>query len=289
MPENDVYLTVSLKEIEKKIATSVTLPSTLKLTLGKEDKTLSATVVPSDTTDIPTWSIVDGQDVISIQTNGNTASVHALKVGIATVKVTYNSNVSDECEVTVKEESTNPGLDGVVYEFKEDLGTGKRSKNITDASVLKEIFDTASGTTNIISSVSSLENVYGAGYGGSGENAWYLGNCLKLGTTSVNGTFALELDSEVNYVIITGYVYASTCNIQVGDSSSSEWTTGIEDGKTTTITASDMEVVNKTAIDSLEMSSITIYFEGTDSIKIAITNKKPLFITSIEFGYDESK
>ena len=289
MPEKDVYLTVSLKEIEKKVATSVTLPSNLKLTLGKEDKTLSATVVPSDTTDVPTWSIIDGEDIISIQTNNHTASIHALKVGIATVRVTYNSNVSDECVVTVKEESTNPGLDGVVYEFKEDLGTGKRSKNITDVSVLKEIFDAASGNSNIITSVSSLENVYGAGYGGSGDNAWYLGNCLKLGTTSVNGTFALELDSEVNYVVITGYVYASNCNIQVGDSTSSEWNSGVEDGKTTTVTASDMTVVNKASIDSLEMSSITIYFAGTDSVKIAITNKKPLFITSIEFGYDESK
>jgi hypothetical protein len=141
--------------------------------------------------------------------------------------------------------------------------------------------------------VSNITNVYGGGNGGSGDNTWYGSNMLKLGTTSVNGSITIELSQNVTGVIITGYVTNNGCNIRVGDRSSSIWSGGTDDGKTTVVTAKDdyfMNVVNKDMLEAGATSTIQINFDSTDSVTISTENTGSkyyvLYITSIEFIVD---
>ena len=49
-----------------------------------------------------------------------------------------------------------------------------------------------------------------------------------------------------------------------------------------------MVVISKDVLENGEPSTITIYFESTKSLKLAVTNTTPLYITGIEFITDES-
>ena len=119
-----------------------------------------------------------------------------------------------------------------------------------------------------------MEYIYGGANGGSGENKWYTEDILKLGTQSVSGSFTLELTEEVNAVVLTGYVQNAACVIEVGDS---------ESNNKTKYTCSDMAVTTKDIVNNKLTTSIVVEFENTSSVKIATTNNKPFYITSIEF------
>ena len=113
------------------------------------------------------------------------------------------------------------------------------------------------------------------------DREWYTGDMLKFGTTSVNGSLVLELSTPVNCIKITGYVSNASCAIRVGDSNSLDWDGG-SDGMTVTHTCSEMNVTTKEVVEGNQVVTITLYFEATTSLKIAVTNKKTLYITAIE-------
>ena len=112
---------------------------------------------------------------------------------------------------------------------------------------------------------------------------------MKFGTASVNGSITLTLNSEVNRVIITGFVHDNKCEIRVGDSNSTDWTDEAGDSKTAVHVCSDMNVASKENVDGKNTSTIVIDFESTASLKIANINstskKYQLYITSIEFVF----
>ena len=119
---------------------------------------------------------------------------------------------------------------------------------------------------------------------------------LKLGTTSVTGSITLELTENVTGVIITGYVTNNNCNIRVGDSDSTVWSGGDDDGKTTLITAQGeyfMNVAGKDTVDANATSTVQINFESTNSVTISTekfgSKYYVLYITSIEFIVDEAE
>lgn len=187
--------------------------------------------------------------------------------------------------VTLKEKEVvdypTINLNSTHYNIVYDLGTRKTAKLIETSTEVFNTFVYANEGTGMIMSVSAAEYIYGGGYGGSGEGKWYTGNMLKFGTTSVNGSLVLELNTPVNCIKITGYVSNAAANIQVGDSNSLDWNGG-RDGKTTSYTCSDMNVTTKEIVEGNQTSTITIYFESTTSLKIAVINKKPIYITAIE-------
>lgn len=166
------------------------------------------------------------------------------------------------------------------YNIVYDLGSRKTSKLLESTTdVLNTLVN--SNDNNIILDVSSIDYIYGGGYGGSGDSKWISNDMLKFGTTSVNGYLVLELSTPVNCIKITGYVSNSSCAIRVGDSSSLDWDGG-SDSRTTTYTVSEMNVTTKEVVEGNLVETITLYFEATTSLKIAVTNKKPLYITAIE-------
>lgn len=283
MPDSDVTIKVTMKTVETlKVATSVTLsPASLFLNVGDGDKKITANVKPIDTTDVPTWSISEGQEFVTITPTANEVMVHAVKEGIAKIKVAYNENVYAECLVTI--DSSLNIQTRAKYNVEYDLGTRKTAKLIETTDELFNVFKLDGENSGIINSISEMNYIYGGGNGGRSETAWFSGNMLKFGTTSVNGNMTFALSAYVNRVIITGYVSDNSSKIQIGDSSSTDWTEETNDNKTTLVTCSDMVEASKEVVEGNQVTTITIDFESTMNLKIATTNKKPIYITSIEF------
>ena len=186
-----------------------------------------------------------------------------------------NPNPSDG-ETPTPESSTK-------YNVKFDLGTYKTARRIEDVNILSSVFELENENINIISSITSFDYLYGGGNGGRSETAWYAGDMLKFGTTSVNGYITFALNAEVVGIKITGYVSDSASKIRVGDETSSDWADGTADNKTTLVTCTDMAETTKEVIENNQTTTIEVSFASTKNLKISTTNKKPLYITAIEF------
>ncbi len=259
-------------------AESVSLSkSELEIEVGKS-ASVTATVSPINATDTASFTITEGEDVVSITKKANEVSVLGLKEGTAKISVSYNKNVTAEFSVTVikndsPEPEPTPSTDGCVYNVVYDLGARKTAKPLE---TLEEVFDalTLFGDGNgIITAVTEKANIAGGGNGGSGDAKWYTGNLLKVGTTSKLGSITLNLSATVNYVKITGYVHNTSAKISVGG---------------TEISGADMTVAGKESIEAGQASTVLITFSATGTLTIETTAKAPLYITSIELGYDES-
>ncbi len=259
-------------------ATSVSLDKTeLEIKVGETASILS-TVSPSNATDAAVWSIVEGNGVISLTQKSNQVSVVGLKDGVSKIKVTYNEGVFAECVITVikadaVEPNPNPNPEpsegAYNYAIVYDLGTRKTAKLIEDEGELLNAFSYLGEGSSLISSVKSMEYIYGGANGGRGDTAWLTGDVLKFGTTGVKGSLSLELSAAINYIRITGYVHASNCKISVN-------------GVVTN--CSNMSVASKEVVDSGQTSTFLVVFEDSTTLTIANLNSVPLYITAIEIG-----
>lgn len=250
-----------------------------------EQRELIATISPEKYANSLSWTISEGNEFISMTTINNTASIKGLKKGTSIIKVSYNESYYKECQVNVVED-TSPIANNCQYNIKYDLGTSTTSKSIETAADLLKVFEPVNSDNDIISSISYLEKVYGGGYGGKNDTRWYSGDMIKLGTTSINGGFTMELTKNVKALKITGYIHTSGCKIRVGDSGSSIWESSQDDQKTTQVICSNMNVVSKEIVDNKNTSTIEIAFASSKSIRIATLNKNPLYITALEFILD---
>ena len=247
----------------------------------KERETVTLSIIMTDNT----------KEIAQVTANGKVlkaSSGTTYKFSMPGENVTVVITLKDKDAPTPPVEATKDYYYDVVYQLP-----GKRAVKFTDPTEAYNVLQFNGKKDNIITGVSNITNVYGGGNGGSGDNAWYGSNMLKLGTTSVNGSITIELSQNVNGVIITGYVTNNGCNIRVGDSSSSVWSDGTDDGKTTVVTAKDdyfMNVVNKDMLEAGATSTIQINFDSTDSVTISTENTGSkyyvLYITSIEFIVD---
>lgn len=244
----------------------------------KERETVSFTILMTDNT----------KELSQVKVNG--------KVLEATSGTSYQFSMPSEdvtIAITLKDKDVLPPTIEATKDYYYDIVytlPGKQAVKFNDPAEAYGVMQFNGTQENIISSVSNITNVYGGGKGGSGDNAWYAGDMLKLGTTSVTGSITLELTKKVKGVIITGYVTNNGCNIRVGDSSSTIWAGNGDDGKTTSVTAKDdyfMNVVGKDTLAANATSSIQILFESTNSVTISTEKNGSkyyvLYITAIEF------
>lgn len=201
---------------------------------------------------------------------------------------TYTFEVLGDALITVLTSDTTTPI-GVLasYDILFDLGTRKTSKPINEALELLETFSFTEGMEGFITAVSQLDRVYGGGYGGTGDANWYVGNMLKLGTQSVNGSMTLELAGLANRVEITGYVGHQNAMIQLGDSNSLDWTDSEGDNKTVTMSFGAMNVASKETVETDQVVTLVVDFEATNSFKISTISRLPLYITAIKFIYHE--
>ena len=243
-----------------------------------ERETVSFSILISDNT----------KEIVKVTVNG--------KVLEASSGTTYKFSMPGEdvsVVITLKDKDTPPPTVEATKEYYYDVLYELPGKTAVSFDNGAQAYNTLSfnGTKDkIITEVSNVTNVYGGGRGGSGDNIWYAGDMLKLGTTSVTGSITIELNRKVTGVIITGYVTNNGCKIRVGDSESTVWSGEGDDGKTTLITASDdyyMNVAGKDTVEANATSTVQINFESTDSITISTEKNGSkyyvLYITAIEF------
>ena len=247
-------------------------------TTYKERETVSFSVLMTDNT----------KEITKVTVNG--------KVLEASSGTTYQFSMLGEdvnVVITVKDKSVLPPAIEATKDYYYDVVyqlPGKTAVSLTNPADAYNAIQFRGTKENIISSVSNITGIYGGGRGGSGDNIWYAGNMLKLGTTSITGSITLELTKKVKGVIITGYVTNNGCMIRVGDSSSTIWSGNGDDGKTTSVTAKDdyfMTVAGKDTIEANATSTIQINFESTNSVTISTEKNGSkcyvLYITAIEF------
>ena len=247
----------------------------------KERETVSFTVLIKDNT----------KELVNVTANGKVleaSSGTTYKFSMPGEDVEIVITLKDKDSVVPPVEATKDYYYDVVYQLP-----GKTAVKFDDPTEAYNVLVFNGKQDNIITEVSGITNVYGGGRGGSGDNIWYSGDMLKLGTTSVTGSITIELSQNVTGVIITGYVTNNNCNIRVGDSESTVWTGEGDDGKTTKVTANDdyyMNVAGKDTVEANATSTIQINFKSTDSITISTEKNGSkyyvLYITSIEFIVD---
>ena len=248
----------------------------------KERETVSFTILVTD----------NAKEILKVTANGKlleASSGTTYKFSMPGEDVEILITLKDKDVVLPPVEATKDYYYDIVYELP-----GKTAVSFTDPADAYNVIKFNGKQENIISGVSNVTNIYGGGRGGSGDNIWYAGDMLKVGTTSVTGSITLELTKNVTGVIITGYVTNSGCNIRVGDSESTVWSGNGDDGKTTLITAKDdysMNIAGKDTVEANATSTIQINFDSTDSITISTEKNGSkyyvLYITSIEFIVDE--
>lgn len=249
----------------------------------KERETVSFSILMLDNT----------KEIVSVTANG--------KVLEAKSGASYKFPMPAEdvaIVITVRDKDTPPPQIEATKDYYYDIVYTLPGKSAVKFDETAEAFNVIqfNGTKeNIITGVSNVTNVYGGGRGGSGDNIWYAGDMMKLGTTSVTGSITLELSQNVTGIIITGYVTNEGCNIRVGDSDSTVWTGGADDGKTTMVTASGdyaMNIAGKDTVAAGATSTIQINFDSTDNVTISTEKNGSkyyvLYITSIEFIVDEA-
>ena len=244
----------------------------------KERETVSFSVLMTDNT----------KEITKVTVNG--------KVLDASSGTTYQFSMLGEdanVVITLKDKSVLPPAIEATKDYYYDVVyqlPGKTAVSLTNPADAYNAIQFHGTKENIISSVSNITGIYGGGRGGSGDNIWYAGNMLKLGTTSITGSITLELTKKVKGVIITGYVTNNGCMIRVGDSNSTIWSGNGDDGKTTSITAKDtyaMNIAGKDTVEANATSTIQINFESTNSVTISTEKNGSkyyvLYITAIEF------
>ena len=246
-----------------------------------ERETVTFTVLISDST----------KEIDKVTVNGSVlaaASGTTYRFSMPDEDVSIVITLKDKAAGSLPVEPTKDYYYDVVYTLP-----GKTAVSFTDPADAYGVFQFNGKQENVISSVSNVTNVYGGGRGGSGDNIWYSGDMLKLGTTSVTGSITLELTKNVTGVIITGYVTNDNCIIRVGDSDSTVWSGGSDDGKTTEITANGdyaMNIAGKDTVAADATSTIQINFDSTDSLTISTVKNGSkyyvLYITAIEFIVD---
>lgn len=89
--------------VQRPAPTSVSIDDLMTLTVG-ESKTLTPTLEPSNTSTTYTWKS-DNPQVATVNSSGK---VTAIKKGYARITVTTANELSDYCEVTVKEQVVEP-------------------------------------------------------------------------------------------------------------------------------------------------------------------------------------
>ena len=289
VPFNTYLRPIIIEFLENNPANTQEYNVTVNTDSAYEISSLKDKYIERETVTFTILMLDDTKQIDKVTVNGDVltpSSGTTYKFSMRREDVSIVITLKDKESVTPPAEATN----GYYYDIDYEL-PGKTAVKFEDEAQAHAIIKFNGTEENIIVSVSEIINISGGGRGGSGDNIWYSGDMLKIGTTSVNGSITIELSKNVKGIIITGYVTNNGCKIRVGDSDSTDWTDEADDGKTTLVTAKDdyqMNIAGKDTVAAGATSTITITFDSTDSITIA-TEKTGyvLYITAIEFIVDE--
>ena len=188
--------------------TGVTLNNaTANLEVGGTSQ-LVATIQPNGASGSVTWTS-NNTDVATVS---NTGLVTAKAVGNAIITARVSESISATCTVTVAAAPEPTHIKVAEYDFSSD-NTSNVSE-YTSTSTLLTRFNSCdvsgAGLSDIVTGISAASKVY-AGF----ASYYHLG--LKFGTSSVNGSFAVTLNREVNRVIVKTAGWETTDGLTIGD------------------------------------------------------------------------
>ena len=190
--------------------TGVTLNNTTaNLEVGGTSQ-LVATIQPNGASGSVTWS----SNNTSVATVSNTGLVTAKAVGNAVITARVSESISATCTVTVVAAPEPTHIKVAEYDFSSD-NTSSTAEYTSTANLLTRFNScdvSGAGLSDIVTGISAASKVY-AGF----ANYYHLG--FKFGTSSVNGSFTVTLNREVNRVIVKTAGWGTTDTLTVGNAS----------------------------------------------------------------------
>ncbi|MBQ0008817.1 MAG: bacterial Ig-like domain-containing protein [Firmicutes bacterium] len=166
--------------------------STASLKIGKT-VTISATVKNTD--EAIAWSIEGTAASMVVSGDNKSVTLTGESVGSATVKAKLNNaGLEKSCVVSVSEPA--PVGQGAVYTFENDKESAQNWSAIGEDGFKKA---TVGEGDEIITGYKDGENAYIGGNGGSGDTAWNIWNCLKVGKSGSQGKITIKLDSDLSF------------------------------------------------------------------------------------------
>ncbi|MBP3733175.1 MAG: endonuclease [Bacilli bacterium] len=228
-----------------------------------------------------TWSVANSAVASLDKTtteNNEDVTVTALSAGSTTITAT-NGGDSATCQVTVTDGSGST-TDEYVKVASYDFSTGNTSTSAysNETNFLQRFnnsVQTGTGLSNIVTGISSIENVY-AGYSN------YLSFGLKLGTSSLNGGFTATLNRQVSRVVVNAAGWTTSDSISVGDAAPQ--TPGVAYGGSDPIKTLTFDITSSSSIEFDYnqrgfIQSIDFYAveEVTDNPRNHLNNISPVF------------
>ena len=149
---NEMKEIVSWEDITS-LKSVTTSPTRTTITVGGNDRIVSAVTDPIFVDEAPTWSIVEGEENITIAPNGKEVSIHPVKEGKAIVRVSYSETIYYDCNVTIKAAAT-PTIVGVSETVEMIVG---------ETLTLTPSLSTGGGTFNFESSNPTIASITSEG------------------------------------------------------------------------------------------------------------------------------
>ena len=228
--------------------TGITLNRTSASLEQGETIQLTASLEPNSATGNVSWQS-NNVNVVTVSNNG---LVTAVGPGNALITARVSQSVYAACTVSV----TQSAYERVAaYDFSAgDAGTSEYTNSDNLLARFNNNALTGGTLSDIVTSVDSVSKVY-AGYSS------YLDYGLKFGTSSLTGSFTLNLNREVNKVVVNTAGWTATDSLTVGDA--------------------DPQIPGEAYSEDDAIKTLTFNITSSDSISF-LYNKRG-FIQSIDF------
>lgn len=161
----------------------------------KIGKTVTITATVKNTEEEVAWSIEGTAASMEVSADKKSVTLTGVSVGSATVKAKLAvADLEESCVVAVSEPA--PVGQGAVYTFVNDKTSAQNWSTIGEDGFKKA---TVCEGDEIIIGYKDGENAYIGGNGGSGDTAWNIWNCLKVGKSGSQGKITIKLDSDLSF------------------------------------------------------------------------------------------
>ena len=240
-------------------ATSVSLNNDSLTIVEGNSETLTATLSPAGSVETVKWASSD-ENVATV----DAGVVSAVSAGSATITAYIDAdddNVVDlgelkaECDITVIEPPAYLHTKVAGYDFSSNDTPSTTEYSKADLLTrFNESDETGAGLSDIVTNVTAASKVY------RGQTD-YCNFGLKFGTSSINGTFTLSLNTQVKRIIVKTVSWTSSDTLAVGDA----------------------DVQTPGTVYTEENPITTLVFDITESDSITFTYSTRGFIQTIDF------
>lgn len=222
-------------------------------------KAVSATLLPYGASGNIQWAVSPADQGVTYENGEVKATAGALAGDYTLTASVQGTEVSKNLSFKVVAPLVSVG--------KFTFTNTKNSTAVDDSATICGWFTRVSGTLNV-TAASNCSKVYAGANGGSGDNAWEVGNSLKIGSSSAGGTLTLTVSSAVKKVVLTGYGWKNTIVVTIN-----------------TVTSDELKnnLANKTNVEAGNVGTAEFVFASASTSIAISTNVTSVLLTGIEF------